>query len=83
MAGHQHTERVRYIYDTYIEPALKDVGRLLTHLADDGVIRRFPCERSTHGATAPYSLVPLAELVDPSHPASPKRSKTTRRWSRP
>lgn len=42
MAGHQHTERVRYIYDTYIEPALKDVGRLLTHLADDGVIRPIP-----------------------------------------
>jgi hypothetical protein len=42
MAGHQDTERVRYIYDTYIELALKDVGRLLTHLADDAVIRPIP-----------------------------------------
>src|SRR5262249_16004793 len=40
--GRQDTDRLAYIYDTYIEPILKDVARLLAHLADQGVIRPIP-----------------------------------------
>jgi AcrR family transcriptional regulator len=54
--GRQDTERLSYIYDTYIEVALKDVARLLAHLADEGVIRPIPLRTFhfllAHGATA-------------------------------
>jgi len=71
----QDTERLTYIYDTYIEPILKDVARLLAHLADQGVIRPIPLRTFhfllTHGATAPHALVPLATKFDPTSPSEP------------
>src|SRR5262249_34216001 len=55
--GCQDTDRLTYIYETYIGPILKDVGRLLAHLADERVIRPIPLRTShfllAHGATAP------------------------------
>jgi AcrR family transcriptional regulator len=73
--GRQDTDRLAYIYDTYIEVALKDVARLLTHLADEGVIRPIPLRTFhfllAHGATAPHSLLPLAMKFDPTSPCEP------------
>jgi TetR/AcrR family transcriptional regulator len=73
--GRQDTDRLAYIYDTYIEVALKDVARLLAHLADEGVIRRIPLRTFhfllAHGATAPHSLEPLATKFDPISPREP------------
>jgi AcrR family transcriptional regulator len=73
--GRQDTDRLSYIYDTYIEVALKDVARLLPHLADEGVIRRIPLRTFhfllAHGATAPHSLVLLATKFDPTSPCEP------------
>jgi TetR/AcrR family transcriptional regulator len=73
--GRQDTDRLAYIYNTYIEVALKDVARLLAHLADEGVIRPIPLRAFhfllAHGATAPHSLVPLATKFDPTSPCEP------------
>jgi TetR/AcrR family transcriptional regulator len=73
--GRQDTARLSYIYDTYIEPALKDVARLLSHLADEGVIRPIPLRTFhfllAHGATAPHALVPLAVRFDATPPCEP------------
>lgn len=70
--GRQNTDRLAYIYDTYIEPALEGIARLLTHLAETGVIRPIPLRTFhflvAHGATAPYSLVPLATRFDAASP---------------
>jgi TetR/AcrR family transcriptional regulator len=73
--GRQDTERQSYIYDTYIDSALKDVARLLVHLADERVIRPIPLRTFhfllAHGATAPHALVPLAMKFDPTSPCKP------------
>jgi AcrR family transcriptional regulator len=71
----QDTDRLSYIYDTYIEPALSGVGRLLLHLAEEKTIRPIALREFhflvAHGAAAIYSLVPLATLFDPAPPGSP------------
>jgi AcrR family transcriptional regulator len=73
--GHQDTERLDYIYDTYIGVILKDVARLLAHLADQGIIRPIPLRTFhfllAHGATAPHALQPLAIKFDPTSPCEP------------
>jgi AcrR family transcriptional regulator len=71
----QDTDRLSYIYDTYIEPALTGVGRLLLHLAEGETIRPISLREFhfliAHGAAALYSLVPLALLFDPAPPCDP------------
>jgi AcrR family transcriptional regulator len=71
----QDTGRLAYIYDTYIEPMLREVARLLVHLADEGVIRPIPLRTFhfllAHGATAPHALVPLATKFDATSPFGP------------
>ena len=73
--GRQDTGRLAYVYDTYIEPMLSDVARLLVHLADEGVIRPIPLRTFhfllAHGATAPHALVPLATKFDTTSPSEP------------
>lgn len=75
--GGQDTERLRYVFRTYIEPSQAWTFRLLDHLAADGVIR--PIEHRaffflvTHGGAAPFTLAPLAELFDPAPPDDPAR----------
>ena len=73
--GRQDTDRLAYIYDTYIEPMLTDVARLLVHLADEKVIRPIPLRTFhfllAHGATAPQALVPLATKFDATSPFEP------------
>jgi AcrR family transcriptional regulator len=74
--GRQDTERLAYIYDTYIDSAMGRVGRLLEHLADAGRIRHVPLRTFhfllAHGGAAPYTLVALAEHFDPSSPLAPE-----------
>jgi TetR/AcrR family transcriptional regulator len=73
--GRQDTERLAYIYNTYIEPALSPVHRLLDYLAAEGRIRPIPMGTFhfllTHGAAAPFTLVALARHFDPADPLDP------------
>lgn len=75
--GCQDTDRVRYVYRTYIEPSQAPTFRLLDELAAQGIIR--PIEHRTffflvtHGGAAPFSLVPLARLFDDTAPDEPDR----------
>ena len=73
--GRQDTERLRYIYKTYIEPSQAPIVRLLRHLADEGTIRPIS-HRSffflvTKGGASVFSLVALATLLDPTPPNDP------------
>jgi TetR/AcrR family transcriptional regulator len=73
--GRQDTERLRYIYETYTGPSQVPIVRLLRHLAEEGTIRPIS-HRSffflvAHGGAAPFSLVPLAKLLDPTPPNDP------------
>lgn len=73
--GRQDTDRLTYIYNKYIEVALKDVARLLAHLAEQQAIRPIPLRTFhfllAHGATAPYALIPLATHFDSTDPCEP------------
>jgi AcrR family transcriptional regulator len=74
--GRQDTERLTYIYDTYIEPAMKPLRRLLDHLAAEGRIRQIPPSTFhfllTHGAGAPFTLAPLARHFSRIDPLGPR-----------
>jgi hypothetical protein len=73
--GRQDTERLAYLYNTYIGPALEPVHRLLDHLADSGRTRRISLRTFhfllAHGAAAPFTLGPLARHFDPADPLDP------------
>jgi AcrR family transcriptional regulator len=75
----QDTDRLDYIYRTYIEPATQPFERLLKHLAANGVIRPIPIRTlhflMAHGGAAPFSLVPLATKFDRTSPLKPKSVK--------
>lgn len=74
--GARDSERLDYIYETYIEPVLAPLDRLLRHLIDQGhadpVSMRTVFLLIAHGAAAPFGLVPLARRLDRSDPLSPK-----------
>jgi AcrR family transcriptional regulator len=73
--GRQDTERLAYLYNTYIGPALEPVERLLEYLSGCGRTR--PVSLRTfhfllaHGAAAPFTLVPLARHFDDTDPLDP------------
>ncbi|MDT5011974.1 MAG: TetR/AcrR family transcriptional regulator [Mycobacterium sp.] len=73
--GRQDTERLAYLYNTYIGPALEPVHRLLEHLADCGRTRRVSLRTFhfllAHGAAAPFTLGPLARHFDAADPLDP------------
>ena len=73
--GRQDTERLAYLYNTYIGPALAPVHRLLNHLADSGRTRRVSLRTFhfllAHGAAAPFTLGPLARHFDTADPLDP------------
>jgi AcrR family transcriptional regulator len=73
--GRQDTDRLAYVYNTYIGPSLEPVNRLLEHLVASGRIRSIPPRTLlfllAHGAAAPFTLEPLARLVDPTDPLDP------------
>lgn len=77
--GRQNTERLRYIYDTYIEPSQRPLARLMNHLADEGKIRAIPYRTFfflfVHGGASSFTLAPLATLFEPSDPADPKSAE--------
>src|ERR1700736_3608762 len=62
--GRQDTERLAYVYNSYIGPAVQPGARLRAHLADCGGTRRVSLRPFVvllaHGAAAPFSLRPLA-----------------------
>jgi TetR/AcrR family transcriptional regulator len=66
--GRQDTERLRYIYKAYTEPSQVPIVRLLRHLAEEGTIRPISHRAFfflvTHGGAAPFTLAPLATLLD-------------------
>jgi AcrR family transcriptional regulator len=70
-------ERLDYIYDNYVAPALAPLGRLLDHLHAEGRIRPISLRALffliAHGAAAPFTLVPLARRIDKANPRDPKQ----------
>jgi hypothetical protein len=69
------SERLDYIYDNYVAPALAPLGRLLDHLRDNGRIRPISLRALffliAHGAAAPFTLAPLARHFDATDPLTP------------
>jgi TetR/AcrR family transcriptional regulator len=69
------SERLDYIYDNYVAPALAPLGRLLDHLREQGRIRPISLRALffliAHGAAAPFTLAPLARRFDDTDPLDP------------
>jgi TetR/AcrR family transcriptional regulator len=69
------SERLDYIYDNYVAPALAPLGRLLDHLHKNGRIRPISLRALffliAHGAAAPFTLAPLARHFDNTDPLDP------------
>jgi TetR/AcrR family transcriptional regulator len=69
------SERLDYIYDNYVAPALAPLGRLLDHLRQEGRIRPISLRALffliAHGAAAPFTLVALASRFDDADPLDP------------
>src|SRR6202165_1965834 len=68
-------ERLDYIYDNYVAPALAPLGRLLEHLQEHGRIRPISLRALffliAHGAAAPFTLAPLARHFENADPLDP------------
>lgn len=64
----RRSERLDYIFDTYVGPALVPLQVVLDQLRSTGQIRPVPLRTVfmlvAHGAIAPYSLVGLSERFD-------------------
>ena len=77
--GRQNTERLRYIYDTYIEPSFRPLVRLLDHLAEEGKIRPIPHRTFfflfAHGGASSFTLAPLSTLFEPSDPCESRSAE--------
>lgn len=71
------SERLDYIYDNYVAPALAPLGRLLDHLRENGRIRPISLRALffliAHGAAAPFTLAPLARRFDNRDPLDPRQ----------
>ena len=80
------SERLDYIYDNYIAPALAPLGRLLDHLHEHGRIRPISLRALffliAHGAAAPFTLAPLARHFDNTDPLDPSRGRRASRAHR-
>jgi AcrR family transcriptional regulator len=74
------SERLDYIYDNYVAPALAPLGRLLEYLQENGRIRPISLRALffliAHGAAAPFTLAPLARHFDKADPLDPKQVAT-------
>ncbi|HEV7585679.1 MAG TPA: TetR/AcrR family transcriptional regulator [Solirubrobacteraceae bacterium] len=75
--GRLDSERLDYIYENYIAPALAPLGRLLEHLRNEGRIRPISLRALffliAHGAAAPFTLAPLARHFDSADPLARKQ----------
>jgi TetR/AcrR family transcriptional regulator len=71
------SERLDYIYDNYVAPAMAPLGRLVEFLASQGRIRPISLRALfflvAHGAAAPFTLAPLARRFDNTDPLDPKQ----------
>src|SRR5882757_7324086 len=71
------SERLDYIYDSYVAPALAPLARLLDHLHENGRIRPISLRALffliAHGAAAPFTLVALARRFDKADPLDSKQ----------
>jgi AcrR family transcriptional regulator len=76
--GRVDSERLDYIYDTYVVPALAPLGRLLAYLEAEGRIRPIGLRALffliAHGAAAPFTLTGLACRIDPTDPRDPNQA---------
>jgi TetR/AcrR family transcriptional regulator len=75
--GRVESERLDYIYENYLAPALAPLGRLLEHLRKEGRIRPISLRALffliAHGAAAPFTLAPLARHFDKTDPRRPNQ----------
>ena len=75
--GRVEGERLDYLYDNYIGPALAPLGVLIDHLRDKGRIRPISLRALWfligHGAPAPFTLAPFARRFDRADPFDPKQ----------
>jgi TetR/AcrR family transcriptional regulator len=73
--GRVDSERLDYIYENYVEPALAPLGRLLEFLTSEGRIRPVSLRALmfliAHGAVAPFTLTPLARRLEDTDPLDP------------
>jgi AcrR family transcriptional regulator len=73
--GRVESERLDYIYDNYVAPAVAPLGRLLEFLNSQRRIRPISLRALffliAHGAAAPFTLVPLACRLDETDPLDP------------
>jgi AcrR family transcriptional regulator len=73
--GRVDGERLDYIYDNYVGPALAPLGLLLDHLRENGRIRPISLRALWiligHGAAAPFTLAPFARRLDKADPFDP------------
>jgi TetR/AcrR family transcriptional regulator len=73
--GRVDSERLDYIYENYVEPAVAPLGRLLEYLHQEGRIRPTSLRALffliAHGAAAPFTLAPLARHFEDTDPADP------------
>ena len=73
--GRRDSERLDYVYDNYMEPYGRPdrpgPGSPGDRRADPAGPRPDADFLVTHGAAAPFSLVPLARRFDPSDPLDP------------
>jgi AcrR family transcriptional regulator len=73
--GRVESERLDYIYDNYVGPALAPLGLLLDHLRENGRIRPISLRALWfligHGAPAPFTLAPFARHFDKTDPFDP------------
>ncbi|WP_433756719.1 TetR/AcrR family transcriptional regulator [Nocardia sp. CA-135398] len=73
--GASPSPRLTYLWETHIGPSIARVMAPLKVLVDAGVLTNADIRSLhflvAHGATAPFSLVPLAELLDPQDPRRP------------
>jgi AcrR family transcriptional regulator len=73
--GRVDSERLDYIYDNFLAPALAPLGRLLEFLTSQRRIRPISLRALlfliAHGAAAPFTLTPLARRFDDTDPLDP------------
>jgi AcrR family transcriptional regulator len=73
--GRVESDRLDYIYDNYIGPALGPLGRLLDFLTAERRIRPINLRALLfligHGGAAPFTLTPLARRLDQTNPLDP------------
>ncbi|HTY31777.1 TetR/AcrR family transcriptional regulator [Mycobacterium sp.] len=74
--GAAHSPRLTYLYEAHIAPLHARLTAPLKPLVDQGVLSEVDVRSLhfliAHGATAPFSLVPFARMLDPTGPLDPK-----------